>query len=358
MKFDDSHQSALRILDANLNRATEALRVAEDIYRFHWNLPLLARDLKGLRHRLFTILEGAGPHITDALQSRNIEGDVGRANPSPPGASPTLPELARRNLQRAKEAIRTLEEISRACFPRMTSLLETLRYDLYTAEKATGRLSEASHARARMASVHLYLLATTALSRAPLAETVARAIEGGCTAVQLRENDMDDGDLLPLARELRAVTARGGAVFIVNDRPDIARLVHADGVHLGQGDLPVHEARDLLGDDLLIGVSTHDAQQAATAARQGADYIGIGPAFSTDTKPEAGPALGPEKIGSIVAAVTIPTFAIGGINSERVIGLRATGCQGVAVSAAILGASTPADATRAVLENFTGTRPR
>ena len=352
----DSRQSALRILDANLNRATEALRVAEDICRFHWNLPDLAKDLKGLRHDLFGAMSTSTNDRTDRLRARDIDGDVGRANRSP-AADVSLPQLAHRNLGRAREALRTLEEVSRAALPKATLRLEALRYELYAVEKAIGRLSQAGAGqsdalRGQLARVHLYLLATSALCRLPLARAVEQVIRAGCGAVQLREKGMSDRALLPLARELRAITARTDALFIVNDRPDIARLVHADGVHLGQADLPIPEARELVGDNRLIGVSTHSVDQARTAQRQGADYIGVGPAFSTGTKPEAGLGLGPDRVGAIAAQVSIPTFAIGGIDAERAAALAGTACQGVAVSSAILAAASPAEAAQAMVERF------
>jgi thiamine-phosphate pyrophosphorylase len=143
------------------------------------------------------------------------------------------------------------------------------------------------------------------------------------------------------------VTARRGALFIVNDRPDIALLSHADGVHLGQADLPVGDARSLVGDDALIGVSTHSVEEARAAEAAGADYIGAGPVFPTGTK-DAGPLLGLHGLRGILAAVAVPAFAIGGISPGNAAEAARAGARRAAASSTILTASAPAAAARAI----------
>jgi thiamine-phosphate pyrophosphorylase len=164
----------------------------------------------------------------------------------------------------------------------------------------------------------------------------------------LREKDVNDAVLLDRARALREITARRGALFIVNDRVDIALLSHADGVHLGQLDLPLAEVRRLSGRRLIVGVSTHSVEQARNAERAGADYIGAGPVFATTTK-DAGELLRPSGLKAVRAAVSIPVFAIGGITIENIgqIGSE-PGCR-VAVSSAVLRAGDPGAAVRELL---------
>ncbi len=330
-----------RIIDANLNRAAEALRVAEDICRFHLELPCLSRELKEIRHAVLRAFAGTVEGRARLVRWRDIEEDVGRgiAADSPP--APDLPAVALRNLQRAKEALRCLEEVGRLSGGSVSGEAADLRYRLYSAEK--GILALGSRAGGGpLAGVRLYIVAAEALSRIPLAQAVRAALAGGAGAVQLREKGLPDRRLLPLGRTLREITARAGAPLLVNDRPDLAAILHADGVHLGQEDLPVAGARAILGEGRIVGVSTHDADQARRAAREGADYIGAGPVFETRTK-DAGAPLGAAGLKAILEACDLPAFAIGGIRAEVVPALVAVGCRRVAVAAGVLAAGGAAD---------------
>src|SRR6185369_2445045 len=162
-------------------------------------------------------------------------------------------------------------------------------------------------------------------------EAVRAAIAGGVDAVQLREKITPDREVLEIGRSLREATAREGIPFIVNDRPDLAVILGADGVHLGQDDLPVAAARGILGAGRVVGVSTHAPDQARQAQREGADYLGAGPAFPTTTK-DAGAPLGPEGVAAIVRATELPAFAIGGISRQNIGSLAAAGVGRVAVA--------------------------
>jgi thiamine-phosphate pyrophosphorylase len=161
------------------------------------------------------------------------------------------------------------------------------------------------------------VLLTAALSRVPLLEAARLALRGGADIIQLREKEAKDREILSLARDLREMTHDAGALFIVNDRPDIARLAGADGVHLGQTDLPPAAARAILGPDGIIGVSTHSVEQARQAVADGADYIGVGPMFPTATKGYS-EGVGPSYIREAASVAGLPLVAIGGITPERV----------------------------------------
>jgi thiamine-phosphate pyrophosphorylase len=165
--------------------------------------------------------------------------------------------------------------------------------------------------------------------------------------VELREKGIPDRDLLRTARALRELSARRGALFVVNDRPDVALLSQADGVHLGQLDLPPGAVRSLVGEGLLIGVSTHSVDEARAAEAAGADYIGAGPVFPTRTK-DAGPLLGLDGLRAILDAVSIPVLAIGGIGPGNAALVARAGVARAAVSSAILGAADPGAAARAI----------
>lgn len=341
---DTDSSSIERLIDANLNRVAEALRVAEDVCRFHWNLPGFASDLKSLRHdALAAVDRGSRARI----QARDIAGDVGKETPSPSAPSLDLPSVAFRNLQRAKEALRAIEEASRPRSAAAARDVQALRYRLYAVEKGIARLARVEDAGGRVADCRVMLLVGAEAGTRRTESVVEESIRAGVDAIQLREKAAPDREVLRLARSLREITARTGTLLLINDRPDLAALCLADGVHLGQDDLPIAEARSIVGRRRLVGVSTHSTEQARQAERDGADYIGVGPMFPSRTK-DAGPLLGPEGLGAVLREVTVPAFAIGGITGTNVEAIRARGATRVAVSSAVLDAPDLPAAVRAL----------
>lgn len=192
--------------------------------------------------------------------------------------------------------------------------------------------------RSRLAGSRLYVLLTSSLCRIPIRKAAELALRGGADILQLREKDLSDREVLALAHDICGMAHEAGALFIVNDRSDIACLVNADGVHLGQTDIPPVAARAVLGDDFIIGVSTHNIDQARQAVQDRADYIGVGPMFPTATKGyDRG--LGADYIREAASVSDIPLVAIGGITLERVPELIAAAPKQrliIAVSSAIL----------------------
>lgn len=181
---------------------------------------------------------------------------------------------------------------------------------------------------------------------APLLEAV---LEGGCRVVQLREKTMPLGDLYPVARALRKRCREAGCLFIVNDRVDLALAVEADGVHVGQDDLPAREARRLLSPGMILGVSTHDENQARLARDDGADYVAVGSMFPTGSK--AGFRLvGPDLLRRVRPEIRVPLVAIGGVTTDNVAEVIRAGADAVAVISAVCAAPDPAAAARAFLE--------
>jgi len=207
--------------------------------------------------------------------------------------------------------------------------------------------------RNRLARARLYLLATSSVARLPLLDAVGAAIDGGVDMVQLREKTMDKDSFLVLADDLHLLCAAKNVPLILNDRVDAAWLMDHDGVHLGQGDAPVAEARRTLGPDALIGVSTHDADEVVRALADGADYVGIGSVFPTATKGRDVAVSGPEALGPLARgaeAAGVPAFAIGGITGENVASVVDAGFRRVAVCAGILAAPDPATAARRIAD--------
>jgi thiamine-phosphate pyrophosphorylase len=336
-----------RVLDANANRAREALRVLEDYCRFVNNDGFLSGQCKSLRHDLASVLSGLPSHWL--LQARDTEGDVGTAI-TVPGEMERgdLAEVLGAGCKRLQESLRSLEEYGKLLNTDMAGKMEALRYRAYTLERA---LLLCTNSRLRLETARLCVLVSSDLCRMTLASTVEAAAAGGAQVIQLREKNVDDRTLLERAREVRRATREAGALFILNDRPDLARLVDADGVHLGQGDLPLREARLIVGPDAVIGVSTHNLSQLRQAVLDGASYVGIGPAYPSPTK-HITELAGLDFLGQAAAETSLPAFAIGGITADNVSAVIAAGAHRVAVCAAVCRAHDPRAATADILERM------
>jgi thiamine-phosphate pyrophosphorylase len=325
-----------RILDACSNRAREGLRVVEDYCRFILEDAFLTSQLKQLRHDLAFALAKLLP---DALVgARDTVGDVG-ANlwTESETRRVSLRDVAQANWKRLQEALRSLEEFGKLHAAGLGQALEQIRYRSYTLERA---ILLGISFRTGLATATLYVLLSSASCKASLERTVAEAAAGGADIIQLREKDLTDRDLLSRAIGVRRWTRRAGVLFIVNDRPDIARLAEADGVHLGQGDLPVREARRILGPEALIGVSTHNMEQLRQAVLDGASYLGVGPVFPSQTKDFQAVA-GLAFVRQAAAETTLPHFALGGIDASNIGEVLAAGAKRVAVSHAIAATEDP-----------------
>lgn len=170
-----------------------------------------------------------------------------------------------------------------------------------------------------------------------LPEVVEEALEGGATFLQIREKEMPQEELIALAKEVKKVTDRYHVPYVVNDEVEIAKIIDADGVHIGQSDKALVEAREMLGNDKIIGVSAQTVAQAVEAEKNGADYLGVGSIFTTSTKLDADD-VSLETLRAICDAVTIPVVAIGGINKDNILDLKGTNVDGVAVVSAIFAA--------------------
>jgi thiamine-phosphate diphosphorylase len=185
-----------------------------------------------------------------------------------------------------------------------------------------------------------------------IVDVVRAALRGGAPSIQLRGKDQPAREQVALARALLAETRAAGALLFVNDRLDVALAAGADGVHLGQDDLPVEAARRIVPAGFLVGISAETAELARAAERGGADYVGTGPVYATGSKPDAGDAVGCGRIGEVAAAVRIPVVGIGGIEAANAAEVVAAGAAGVAVISAVMRAPDPERATRELLRVF------
>ena len=164
--------------------------------------------------------------------------------------------------------------------------------------------------------IDFYLVTDSGLSKKGTLSDVQEAVESGCRIVQYREKNKSTKEMVFEASEIKRICS-GRAIFLVNDRIDVALAVDADGVHIGQDDMPIEKARSLLGEDKIIGLSVGNREEAIQAEKAGADYVGLGPIFDTATKKDAGEGIGPLKIKEVKAAIKLPIVAIGGINKEN-----------------------------------------
>jgi thiamine-phosphate pyrophosphorylase len=205
--------------------------------------------------------------------------------------------------------------------------------------------------RQQLRDARLYFVA----DRDGMARALDGALAGGVDLFQLRDKHASDDELLAAAQEARERCHAAGALFVLNDRPDLAARCGADGVHVGQDDTPVDRARALVGDDAIVGLSTHSMQQAQAGCRSGADYIAVGPVHATPTK-EGRPAIGVEPIAYAAAHVDVPWFAIGGIDADTVGAVVAAGARRIVVVRAIADADDPQAAARTLRDAVNGRR--
>ncbi len=337
-----------RILDAAANRAREGLRVLEDYCRFALDAKSLTRTLKNARHKLTQILLDRREHSGQTtifasdndstrqllIAARDTEQDVGtNLSTASEEQRRTVFDVLTANIKRVQEAARTLEEFGKLISAEMGARFGNWRYELYTIEKT---ILTAISARERLRDRNLYLLLTSELCLRPVESVVKDAIAGGVGIVQVREKTFSDQKLMAHCRDMRMWTREAGALLIVNDRPDIALLCDADGAHVGQEEFSVRDTRRILGPDKLIGVSTHTIEQAHQAERDGADYLGVGPVFSSSTKNFDDDELaGLELVTQVAGEIALPWFAIGGIDTKNVEQVTKSGASRIAVSGAI-----------------------
>ncbi len=309
-----------RIIDANLNRAREALRVMEEYARFVLDDAALTEATKEARHDLASAvrhLEGrtkglaGGPFIA----GRDIVGDVGReiagrTEYERSGARDVAVAAGRR----LGEALRAIEEYGKTLDPEFAATIETLRYRGYELER---RLALTIRARNRFGEMRLYVILTESLCGGDWFEAAEAALRGGADCIQLREKHLNDRELLARARRLADLCRDMGKILIINDRPDVAVASGAHGVHLGQEDLSVATVRRVVPATCIVGVSTHDVDQVRAAVAAAPDYIAVGPVFATATKPGDHVA-GPKTLATADKLTSLPLVAIGGIDTHNV----------------------------------------
>jgi thiamine-phosphate pyrophosphorylase len=335
------------LLDAAANRAREGFRVIEDYLRFVLDDRFLTEMAKNLRHE-FTAEIKKIPSAA-LLASRETQADVGTdLTAAAEARRADLGEVLSANFGRLQESLRSLEEYGKLIDAAMAAQFKQIRYRSYTLQRAVEITRQSAE---RLAAAKLYVLIDGRDSIESFREFASSLIAAGVHLLQLRDKTLDDRELLARGRALRELTRGTSTLFIMNDRPDLAALSQADGVHLGQEELSVKDARTILGPHALVGVSTHTIAQAREAVLSGASYIGVGPTFPSTTKDFAAfPGL--DLLRQVAVEIRLPAFAIGGITLENLPDVLATGITRIAVSGAITGAENPTDATKDFLQKI------
>ena len=329
----------LRLIDANLNRSSEGLRVLEDVARFLLNDAGLSQQLKTMRHDLAGEAKSLDVKL---LSQRNSEHDVGAhrekiITDETTGNKRDIASIVTGNAKRVEESLRVLEELAK--LPEISTVLDSARFKqtrftLYTLERdLTSRVLRRDKTE-RLTGLYVILDRQILAGKDEL-DIARQIIHGGARIIQLRDKQSDKAELLPVARKLRDICNKEDVLFIINDYLDLVIAVDADGLHIGQGDLPLPIVRNQLPVDKIIGCSINTVSQAIEAQDNGVDYIAAGSIFPTTTK-KGVTVIGVDMIKELKQKVAPPLVAIGGINMSNIAEVVAAGADSIAIISAIL----------------------
>ncbi len=314
----------IRVLDANINRAAEGMRVLEDIARFVLEDKRLCSEVKSCRHEL--------REQTPTLYSRSTAEDVGTGiSTVQEGNRGSIHDIALAASNRCSEALRVVEEFLK--LHNAENTVESIRYRMYDlSAEIIKQLGSTNKHQWKLC----FIMAKDDCVM-PWKETLSIALDAGCDCVQIREKTMSTYDCVEHVREVQKITNAYGVPIIINDRVDVMLATNAGGVHLGADDLPLSEARRICGKEKIIGATAHSIAELNNAINLGVDYVGVGAMFPSPTKPNVAPA----ETGLLEAATSVHHLAVGGITPDNVHLLHNRGCQGVAVSSVIANSTTP-----------------
>ena len=360
---DEKSQAIYRILDANANRVGEGLRTMEEYARFVRDDSDGTSKIKSLRHDLTVALTSLDRSAL--LKARNTPTDVGTEIQVPQEYSRSdTASVVRAAASRTQQSLRVLEEYGKVVNTSFAAAIEAIRYRTYTlcadlelslmaASSIKPTCTDATRSQL-LSSAQLYVLIDAGKNAGDFAAKVQTLSAAGVDVLQLRDHDQTDRVLFDRAVIGSKIAREQNTLFIVNDRADIAAAADADGVHVGQDELPATGAREVVGRGRLVGVSTHALDEVHHAIADGADYIGCGPVFESQTK-SFQTFVGTKFLTQVHAAEKerpLPAFAIGGISTDNLSQVTATGFHRVAVTNAISGATDPAATVKQLVEKL------
>ena len=325
------------MIDANINRISEGLRVIEDVARFDFESVQMTESLKTLRHKVRKTIHG----VADILEGRDTVNDPGILVSAETllDQKENLIDLVSANFKRVQEGCRVVEETLKIEGAYEASKrYESMRFESYTLETRFRDLFRRS-IRKHILDADIYCLTSEEHSRGRTnIFVVGEMLKAGIKVIQYREKHKSMLEKHREAEALRRMTREAGARLIVNDHVDLAVAVEADGVHLGQDDMPIGAVRRIIGEHMAIGLSTHSLAQAEKAVQDGADYIGVGPIFKTYTKKDVCDPVGFDYLDQVVQKIQIPFVAIGGIKKGNIRKVREHGASCIALVTEIVGA--------------------
>ncbi len=337
------NQNVAQLIDANLDRAREGLRAIEDWCRFGLKEKEKVITIKNWRHLL------SQQHLEIYKRARSASNDKGAGLNHPAQEMRDNPkEIVAANFGRVQEALRVIEEFSRLSNPDLSKLSSEIRYLAYDLEL---NIIKSCDFNSRVNKIKSCKICLITKPHKEIAEIVLSAINAGVKMIQYRCKTGSDIENLAIAKELSLICKTNKSLLIINDRLDIALASDADGVHLGQEDIPVSDARKIIGDEKLIGLSTHSIEQVQIAQEQSCDYIGLGPIYPTNSK-IISKSIGTDFLNQLQKTNNIPLFAIGGINKDNISEVVKAGAKRVAVINAIMAADDSYLASKELMEQL------
>lgn len=334
------------ILDANFGRLSEGLRVLEDIARFILRDYRITKKLKEMRHSL---LVESRPFDLEFLDSRgeDLGASLFAADES---KRESFLALVVANAKRAEESLRVLEEYFKFLENKNWRKFQDSRFLLYNLEKEIVSKFLRQEKTKKLFPLYVLLDAKYLIKKTPIA-ILKQVIEGGAKAFQLRDKKNDKRKILKTALSLKKICQKANVLFLVNDYVDIALAVEADGVHLGEDDLPISTVRKILSFDKIIGRSVHNLKEAKKAEKGGADYLSVGAIYPTTTKENA-ILVKPYLIREIKNKISLPIVAIGGINESNLDTVMKMGANGIAVAKTVIDNPNPRRAVKRILSKL------
>ena len=332
-----------QIIDANLDRAREGLRVLEDWARFGLGLENYVIKIKNFRQILgknhLEVYKKSRNHIEDQCKGLSHVEQNNRKSPE---------KIISSNAARVQEALRVIEEFSRINNGELAKIASEIRYEIYTLEVELLNFNTRKKSEKIIRDNGLYAITD---QNSDVLEKIEDILIGGVKLIQHRFKTGTDKNRLEEAIKIKKLCKKYNALFIVNDRVDIALASDADGIHLGKNDLDLKTARKLLGNSKIIGISANNEIDISTSIKDGCDYIGIGPVFKTSTKKDKEP-LGLEKIKSLTKDIKIPWFAIGGINKKNISYLKNNGFSKFAIVSELMNSDDPKEEAIMILNEL------
>ena len=332
-----------QIIDANLDRAREGLRVLEDWARFGLGNEDFVIRIKNFRQILgknhLEIYKISRNYTKDQCKGLTHEEQNNIKNPQ---------KIISSNSARIQEALRVVEEFSRSHNNKLSKIASEIRYEIYTLEIELLNLNIRKRAELIIKKHNLYSITDP---QENLLEIIEKILLGGVKIIQHRFKGGTDKERLKEAIKIKRLCKKYNSLFIVNDRIDIALASNSDGIHLGQDDIDIITARKLLGSSKIIGITANNTRDINYALKNGCDYIGVGPVFKTSTKKNKEP-LGIENIKALTKNINIPWFAIGGINKENIYSLKDYGISKVAIVSGLLNSEDPKEEAIMILKEL------